>query len=60
MRFIQKIAKQVENANFLSPFLLLAFKFYISKMVQFLLNKDFIRNYRKDKEGHPKLIKVLS
>jgi hypothetical protein len=49
MRFIQKIARQVESNNFLSPFLLLGFKFYINKMVLSLLNKDLIRNYRKDK-----------
>lgn len=59
MRFIQKIARQVETNNFLSPFLMLGFKFYINKMVLFLLNKDMIKNYRQDKEGHPKLLKVL-
>lgn len=60
MRFIQKIAKQVETCNFLSPFLLLAFKFYIHKVVLYLLNKDSIKNYRKDKDGHPKLLKILA
>ena len=29
-------------------------------MVLFLLNKDILKNYRKDKEGHPKLLKVLA
>ena len=60
MRFIQKIAREVETSGFLSPFLLLGFKFYISKMVLCMLNKDFILNYKKDKDGHPKLLKVLS
>ncbi len=60
MRFIQKISRQVETSNFLPPFLLLAFKFYINKMVLSLLNKDAIKNYRKDKDGHPKLLKVLA
>ena len=60
MRFIQKILREVESNNFLSPFMMLGFKFYINKMVFFLLNKDIIRNYRKDKEGHPKLLKVLA
>ena len=40
--------------------MLLAFKFYIHKMVLFLLNKDILKNYRKDKDGHPKLLKVLA
>ena len=39
--------------------LLLAFKFYINKVLVYLLNKEVIRNYRKDKEGHPKLLKIL-
>jgi hypothetical protein len=60
MRFIQKISREVETSNFLSPFLLLAYKFYVNKMILFLLNKDLVRNYRKDKEGHPKLLKVLA
>ena len=60
MRFIQKIAKQVEISSFLSPFLLLAFKFYLNKAVLHLLNKETIKNYRKDKEGHPKLLKILA
>jgi hypothetical protein len=60
MRFIQKIAKQVEVCNFLSPFLLLAFKFYIHKVLLYLLNKETIKNYRKDKDGHPKLLKILA
>jgi hypothetical protein len=24
------------------------------------MNKDFIRNFRKDKENHPKLLKLLA
>ena len=60
MRFIQKVVRHVDSSNFLSPFLFQGFKFYINKMVLFLLNKDIIKNYRKDKEGHPKLLKVLS
>lgn len=60
MRFIQKIAREVETIGFLSPFLLLGFKFYISKMVLCILHKDLILNYKKDKDGHPKLLKVLS
>jgi len=60
MRFIQKIAKQVEACNFLTPFLLLGFKFYINKVVLYFLNKDTIKNYRKDKDGHPKLLKILT
>lgn len=60
MRFIQKIAKQVETCNFLTPFLLLSFKFYINKVVLYFLNKETIKNYRKDKDGHPKLLKILT
>ena len=60
MKFIQKIARQVEMNSFLTPSLLLCFKFYINKMVLCMLNKDSIKNYRKDKEGHPKLLKVIS
>ena len=60
MRFVQKIAREVETSGFLSPFLLLGFKFYISKMVLCMLNKDLVLNYKKDKDGHPKLLKVLS
>jgi len=60
MRFIQKIAKQIEAFNFLTPFLLLSFKFYINKVVLYFLNKDTIKNYRKDKDGHPKLLKILT
>ena len=39
--------------------LLLAFKFYINKVLLYFLHKEVIRNYRKDKEGHPKLLKIL-
>ena len=60
MRFIQKIAREVETSGFLSPFLLLGFKFYNSKMIFSMLHKDFILSYKKDKEGHPKLLKVLA
>jgi len=60
MKFIQKIMRQVETNSFLTPSLLLCFKFYINKMVLCMLNKDSIKNYRKDKEGHPKLLKVIS
>ena len=28
-------------------------------MVLSLLNKDIVKNYAKDKEGHPKLQKIL-
>jgi hypothetical protein len=52
--------RQVENQNILSPFLLLAFKFYINKVLLYFLNKDLIKNYRKDKDGHPKLLKLFS
>ena len=52
--------RQVEANNFLSPYLLLGFKFYINKMVLCMLHKDVVRNYSKDKEGHPKLQKMLS
>jgi hypothetical protein len=24
------------------------------------MNKDFVRNFRKDKENHPKLLKLLA
>ena len=51
--------RQVEANNFLSPFLLLGFKFYINKMVLCMLHKDIVKNYSKDKEGHPKLQKIL-
>lgn len=60
MKFIQKIVRQVEVSSFLTPSLLLCFKFYISKMVLCMLNKDSVKNYRKDREGHPKLLKVIS
>lgn len=60
MRFVQKIARQVENFNFLNANLLTAFKFYINKVLLYMLNKDTLKNYRKDKDGHPKLIKILS
>jgi hypothetical protein len=60
MRFIQKITKQVETCSFLTPFLLLAFKFYINKVVMYLLNKETVKNYKKDKDGHPKLLKILT
>jgi hypothetical protein len=60
MRFIQKIARQVETSNFLGTYVLLGFKFYINKVILFLLNKEVIKNYRKDKDGHPKLLKVLA
>jgi hypothetical protein len=50
----------VESKKILSNFLLLAFKFYINKVLLSFLNKDLIRNYRKDKEGHPKLLKILA
>jgi len=49
MRFIQKIARQIETSNFMSNFLLLGFKFYINKVLLYFINKDTIRNYRKDK-----------
>lgn len=52
--------RQVETQNILSTFLLLAFKFYVNKVLLYLLNKDSIRNYRKDKDSHPKLIKILA
>lgn len=52
--------RQVETQNILSTFLLLAYKFYVNKVLLYLLNKDSIRNYRKDKESHPKLIKILA
>ena len=29
-------------------------------MVLCMLNKDVLKNYVKDKEGHPKLIKIIS
>lgn len=29
-------------------------------MVLCILHKDLILNYKKDKDGHPKLLKVLS
>ena len=60
IRFVQKIARQVESCGFLSPFLLLAFKFYINKVILFLLQKDLLKNYRRDKDGHPKLLKMLA
>lgn len=60
IRFIQKIVRQVETQNILSTFLLLAFKFYVNKALLYLLNKDCIRNYRRDKDSHPKLIKILA
>lgn len=60
MRFIQKIARQVEAQGFLSNFLLLGYKFYINKVLLYFINKDCIRNYRKDKDGHPKLLKTLA
>ena len=62
MKFMQKICKQVESHNFLSTFLLLAFKFYIHKMILFLLNKDLVKNYykTKDKDRHPKLVKAIT
>lgn len=59
MRFIQKLARQVESSNFLSSFLLLGFKFYINKMVLCMLHKDSLKNYRRDRDGHPKLLKIL-
>jgi hypothetical protein len=59
IRFIQKILRQVETQNVLSTFLLLAFKFYVNKVLLYFINKDVIRNYRKDKDGHPKLLKIL-
>ena len=49
----------VKSKKILSNFLLLAFKFYVNKVLLSFLNKDLIRNYRKDKEGHPKLLKIL-
>lgn len=52
--------RQVEAKNILSPFLLLGFKFYINKMVLCMLNKDIVKNYTKDKDGHPKLLKLVS
>ena len=54
------MARQVENSNFLAPSLLLSFKFYISKMVLCMLNKDTLKNYIKDKDSHPKLVKIIS
>lgn len=60
IRFIQKIVRQVETQNLLSTFLLLAFKFYVNKVLLHLIHKDSIRNYRKDKDSHPKLIKILA
>lgn len=59
MRFIQKISKQIEQQGFMQGGLLLGFRFYINKVLLYLLNKESIRNYRKDKEGHPKLLKIL-
>lgn len=29
-------------------------------MLLYFINKDSIRNYRKDKESHPKIIKILA
>jgi hypothetical protein len=52
--------RQVEAYNFLSTFLLLAFKFYVNKVLLYLLNKDLIRNYRRDVDGHPKILKALA
>lgn len=60
MRFIQKMSRQVVASNFLSPFILMSFKFYINKMVLVMINKEIIKNYRKDKDGHPKLLKLLA
>lgn len=40
--------------------MLLAFKFYINKVLLYFINKDLIRNFRKDKENHPKLLKLLA
>lgn len=57
---MQKISKQVESHNFLSTYLLLAFKFYIHKMVLFLLNKDLVKSYNKTKDRHPKLVKAIT
>lgn len=59
IRFVQKIAKQVENHKFLSSFLHLAFRFYINKVLLYLINKDIVQNYLKDKQGHPKLLKMI-
>ena len=60
IRFVQKVMREVEAHNFLSPFLLLAFKFYIHKVLLYFLNRELLRNYRADKDGHPKLLKILA
>jgi len=59
MRFVQKIARQVETSNFLPQGLLSGFKFYINKVLLYMINKDSLRNFRKDRDGHPKLLKIL-